>query len=64
MKYEESKGMETLNKEKKEIEIDFGRKGKYEVYLLDESHDGELTEVTEKPRFSINIHSCILLKEI
>ena len=56
--------METLNKEKKEIEIDFGRKGKYEVYLLDESHDGELTEVTEKPRFSINIHSCILLKEI
>ena len=47
----------------KEITLDFGRKGEFEVYLLDENHDGEKTEVTEKPQFKLNIHSCILLKE-
>ena len=52
------------NAPKKEISLDFGRKGKFEVYLLDENHDGEMTEVTENPEFELNIHSCILIKEI
>lgn len=48
----------------KEITIDFGRCGKFEVYLLDKTHDGEMIGVTEKTAFTMDIHSCILLKEI
>ena len=49
---------------KKDIALDFGRNGKYEIYLLDETHDGELIEVTEQLEFTLERHSCILIKEV
>jgi hypothetical protein len=48
----------------KEVALDFGREGNFEVYLLDETHDAELVATTASPTFTMNRHSCILLREI
>lgn len=48
----------------KEIEIDFGKNGKYEVYLLDEKHDAVLTGVVESLQFNMKQNSCVLIKEV
>ena len=48
----------------KEITIDFGRKGNFEVYLLDKAHDGELIKTTDELTFVMPVHSCVLIKEI
>ena len=48
----------------KEVTLDFGREGNFEVYRLDEAHDGELTETTSQTTFTMKRHSCILLREI
>lgn len=50
--------------ENQQISIDFGRKGKYEIYLLDEEHDGDFVKVTDNLEFDIKLHSLILIKEI
>ena len=52
------------NAHNKEIELDFGKDGKYEVYLLDKEHDGELIDTTDKLLFNMSVHSCLLIKEI
>ena len=51
------------NAPNKEITVDFGRDGKYEIYLLDDEHDGELTEVTDKLTFNMKVQSCVMIKE-
>ena len=48
----------------KTVELDFGRKGKFEVYLVDKDHTGEKIKVTSKTKFKLPVHSFILLKEI
>ena len=48
----------------REITLDFGRKGNYQIYLLDESHDGELVNTTETLTFDLPVHSAILIQEI
>lgn len=48
----------------KELTIDLGRKGKYEIYLVDETHDGELIETTENLTFVIKQNTFIKIKEI
>lgn len=51
----------------KTVGIDFGKekKGKkYEVYLLDETHDGELVSTTDDLTFTMKPNTCMLLKEI
>ncbi len=52
------------NMPEKQVKVDFGRNGEYEVYLLDETHDGELIEKTNDLSFTMNANSCILIKEI
>ncbi len=52
------------NEQPREISVDFGEKGKYEIYLLDETHDGELVEVTEKIELTLMPNTCVLIKEI
>jgi len=45
------------------VAVDFGRQGAYEVYLLDEDHDGEcLGEYTELS-FTLKHNACLLIKE-
>ncbi len=48
----------------KEIEVDFGKKGRYEIYLLDENHNEERIETTERPILKLSAHSCVLIREI
>ena len=48
----------------KKVKLDFGRKAKFEVYLVDKDHDGELIKTTSKTSFKMPVHSFILLKEI
>ena len=50
--------------EAKEISVDFGRDGNFEIYLLDSEHDGELVKTTSDLKFNMPLHSCILIKEI
>ena len=49
--------------ENKEIAIDFGKEGEYEIYLLDSEHNGELVATTDKLEFNMKLHSAILIKE-
>ena len=50
--------------ENKKVSVDFGRKGKYEIYLLDDAHDAEFIGVTDTLEFDMKLHSAILIKEI
>lgn len=52
------------NAEDKEISVDFGKDGKFEIYLLDSEHDGELIETTEKLDFTIKNQAVVMIKEI
>ena len=49
--------------ENKEVKIDFGREGEYEIYLLDENHDAELIKTTSDLTFTMTPCSCIMIKE-
>lgn len=48
----------------KTVTLDFGKDGNYEIYLLDDAHDGELITTTNNLTFDIKNHSVILIKEI
>lgn len=48
----------------KQIKLDFGKKGKYNVYLLDKTHDSELITTTEDTTFTLKANTCILVEEI
>ena len=45
------------------LSVDFGRKSRWEVYLVDAEHDGQLLEVTDDLTFDLKVHSILLLKE-
>ena len=48
----------------KNIKIDFGRGGKYEIYVVDDERNGELVMVTDNLEFTIKKHSFMLIKEV
>ena len=50
--------------ESKEITLDFGREGNFEIYLVDENHSGELIATTKSLTFNMKCHSILLIKEI
>ena len=47
----------------KQIKLDFGRKGTYEVYLLDDKYDEKLIETGEELVFDMKVHSCLYIRE-
>ena len=47
----------------KQMAVDFGRPGSYELYLLDETHDADLVNVTDDLTFTLKPNTCILIKE-
>lgn len=47
----------------KDIKIDFGKVGEYEIYLVDETHDGELIDTTNNLTFCMKPNSFMLIKE-
>lgn len=50
--------------EEKELAIDFGRDGNFEIYLLDETHDGELVATMSELKLKLSVHSCVMIKEV
>ena len=49
--------------DEKEIAVDFGKTGEYEVYLLDETHDSELIVTTGELKFTMQPNTCLMIKE-
>lgn len=50
--------------ENKAVSVDFGREGKYEIYLLDDEHDAQLVDTTDSLVFDMKNCSAVLIKEI
>ena len=50
--------------EDKTFAVDFGKSGKYEIYLVDRDHDGEWIETTEDPVLTLKPNAFVLIKEI
>ena len=44
--------------------VDLGRTAKWDVYLLDETHNAERIETTQCPTFTLQPNTCMLLKEV
>ena len=55
---------EEATKENKEIVLDFGIEGEFEIYLLDENHSGELIKTGKDLMFNMKPNSAILIKQI
>ena len=45
------------------LSVDFGRHGEYDVYLLDNEHDGKLVASTGDLTFDLSVHSVVMIKE-
>ena len=41
-----------------------GKNGKYEIYLLDQSHDATLIETTDILEFELKNFNAVLIKEV
>ena len=50
--------------EPKNISVDFGRNGRYEIYMLDKEHDADMINITSELTFDMEANTCILIKEI
>lgn len=48
----------------KEITLNFSKSGKYELYLLDDTHNAELFSTVTEPKFTLQPNSCMLVREI
>lgn len=48
----------------KNIKVDFGRTGKFEIYLLDKDHNAELVKETSDLTLTLNPNTCIMIREI
>ena len=47
----------------KEISLDLGEKGSYDIYKVDSGHNGELVAVTDNLSFELELYSMVLIKE-
>ena len=48
----------------KDIKVDFGGNGEYEIYVLDKEKDGELVKTTKEIELTMDCQSCVLIREI
>lgn len=49
--------------EEKKFNIDFGKTGEYEIYLLDNEHDGELVSTVKELNIIMKPNTCLMIKE-
>ena len=47
----------------KQVTLDFGRGGEYDIYVVDEVHSGECVKTTCELTFDMTRHSFIMIKE-
>lgn len=50
--------------ESKTLKIDFGREGRYEIYLLDEDHNADPIKETSDLTLTMKPNSCVMIKEL
>ena len=50
--------------EEKSFRLDFGKKAEYEIYLLDDEHDGTLVKTTENLTLTMKENTCVMIREI
>ncbi len=50
--------------ERRTVSLDLGKKGNYEICLLDDTHDGEYLKTTDRLTFDLKNFSVCLIKEI
>ena len=50
--------------EDKELDIDLGKQGNFEIYLLDENYDGELVATTTDLKITLKQNTAVYIKEI
>ena len=48
---------------KKNVSLELGRTGNYEIYKVDSTHNGELTQITDTLSFELELFSIVLIKE-
>ncbi|MBQ9975677.1 MAG: hypothetical protein IJP16_04135 [Clostridia bacterium] len=48
----------------RELSLDFGKSGSFELYLVDDNHDGELIDTTEELAITLPRQSFMLIKEV
>ena len=46
------------------VTLDFGRQSTYEVYLLDQTHDGTLLGKVDDLTFTLPVHTSLLIREL
>lgn len=59
-----SKFADNYSEETKEVTVNLKKDAKYEIYLLDAEHDGELIDTTSNLTFTMKPDTSILIKEI
>jgi hypothetical protein len=50
--------------ENKTVSVEFNKKGKYEIYLVDKENSNTLVDTTDELCFDMKPHTCVLIKEI
>ena len=51
--------------ENKKLKLDFGKEGaQYQIYLVDQDHNGELIKQTDDLTLDVSVNSMLLIKEI
>lgn len=51
------------DKENLQVELDFGKKAQFDIYLLDKDCDGKLVKTTDNLTFDMPVHSCVMVVE-
>ena len=51
------------DKENAQVTLDFGKNGEFDVFLLDNAHDGEFIKTTTELSFDMAVNTCIKIKE-
>ena len=51
------------DKENAQVTLDFGKDGEFDVFLLDNDHDGEFIKTTTELSFDMAVNTCIKIKE-
>ena len=55
---------ETDEEGERTVTLDFGRQSTYEVFLLDQTHDGTLLGKVDGLTFTLPVHTSLLIREL
>ena len=50
-------------KQNEMVKVDFNKNAEYDIYLLDNNHNGEYIKTTSNLTFELPVHTCVYIKE-